>query len=478
MSRTPRALAAVTLGVTAGLVVSAAPAGAAADHGRARFTPGAPGAGDPYFPDMGNGGYDVAHYDIGLKYDPETKGIQAVTRIKARATQNLSRFNLDFLGPLKISALRVNGHRVSYERTGAQELVITPRKGLRKHRRFTVTVVYSGVPQTINDATLGTSGWVPNPDGAVMLNQPFGAATVFPVNDHPTDKATYTFTLAAPKGLTTLANGDLRGKWTQGGWTTTRWVVRHPMASELSMLAIGKYDVLTGRTEDGVPNLTATDHNMAIRPDDAEKFHRQTAEVTDFQSALYGRYPFTSTGGIVVKAGVGYALETQGRPVYDLGRRPGSIPSGGLLAHELGHQWFGDSVSPEKWSDIWLNEGFATYSEWLYAEKFNGTPVQESFDELYATPASDDLWKGIVSDPGRDHIFDGLVYDRGAMAIHVLRTTIGDKDFYRLLKAWPAAYRYRNASTKDLVRFAERLSHENLDAWADAWLYSEGKPAL
>ncbi|MCP9950257.1 M1 family metallopeptidase [Actinomadura madurae] len=473
MSRTSRALAAVSLGAAASLAVTAAPAGAAA-----RFTPGAPGAGDPYFPDMGNGGYDVAHYDIGLTYDPGTKGIQAVAKIKARATQNLSRFDLDFLGPLKISSLRVDGRAASYTRTGAQELVVTPRKGLRKHRTFTVTVAYSGVPQTINDATLGTSGWVPTPDGAVMLNQPFGAATVFPVNDHPTDKATYTFTLSAPRNLTTLSNGDLRGRWTKGGWTTTRWEVRNPMASELSMLAIGKYDVLTGRTKAGIPNLTATDLAMAIKPDDAKKFHQQTAEVTDFQNGLYGRYPFTSTGGIVVKGGVGYALETQGRPVYDLGRRPGGIPSEGLLAHELGHQWFGDSVSPARWSDIWLNEGFATYSEWLWAEHSSGTPVQQSFDDVYATPADNGLWKGKVADPGRDHIFDGLVYDRGAMAVHVLRQKIGDKAFHRLLKAWPSAYRYGNASTKDFVRFAERLSHKNLDAWAEAWLYSEGKPSL
>lgn len=164
--------------------------------------------------------------------------------------------------------------------------------------------------------------------------------------------------------------------------------------------------------------------------------------------------------------------------MYDLGRRPGSIPSTGLLAHELGHQWFGDSVSPAKWADIWLNEGFATYSEWLYAAAHGGPTVQKQFDETYATPASDGLWKGKVADPGRDHIFDGLVYDRGAMAVHVLRTKIGERAFSQLLKAWPAAYRYGNASTKDFVRFAERLSRKDLDAWAKAWLYSEGKPSL
>ncbi|WP_030165327.1 M1 family metallopeptidase [Spirillospora albida] len=477
MSRSPRVLAAVSAGAAAALVATAAPA-AASPGAQVRFGPGAPGAGDPYFPDMGNGGFDVAHYDIGLSYDPGTKGLRGVAKITARATQNLSRFNLDFLGPLTISALTVDGRKAAHTRTGAQELVITPRKGLRKGTRFTVTVAYAGVPRTIDDPALGRSGWIPTADGGLMLNQPFGAATVYPVNDHPTDKATYTWTLAAPKALTTLANGDLTGTWSRGGWTATRWQMRRPMASELSMIAIGRYDVLKGRTPGGVPNITATDQAMKITAENARRFHDQTAEVTDFQSTLFGRYPFGSTGGVVVKAGVGYALETQGRPVYDLGRRPGAIPSGALLAHELGHQWFGDSVTPKRWADIWLNEGFATYAEWLHAERFSGTPVQKSFDDVYATPADDDLWKGEVADPGRDGIFNGLVYDRGAMAVHVLRTTIGDKAFHRLLREWPAAYRYRNASTADFVRFAERLSGKDLDGWARSWLHSEGKPAL
>ncbi|WP_308286886.1 M1 family metallopeptidase [Actinomadura parmotrematis] len=458
--------------------MTAAPAGAAPAGAAARYTPGAPGAGDPYFPDMGNGGYDVAHYDVALKYDAASKGIAAVTEITARATQNLSRFDLDFLGPLKISALTVDGRRAAYARTGAQELVITPPKGLRKGARFTVKVAYAGVPQKIDDPALGLSGWIATPDGGVMLNQPIGAATVYPVNDTPVDKATYTFTLTVPQGLTALAGGDPAGTRTRGGLTTTRWVARQPMASELTMIAIGKYDVVKGRTPGGVPNITATDRALSISAATAKTFHDQTAAVTDWESSLYGRYPFSSTGGLVVKAGVGYALETQGRPVYDLSRRPGTAPSGGLLAHELGHQWFGDAVTPKRWADIWLNEGFATYSEWLYAEKFSGTPVQKSFDATYDQPADADVWQGVVSDPGRDHIFDELVYDRAAMAIHVLRGKIGDKAFFALLKGWPAAYRYGNASTADFVRYAQRISHKDLSVWAKQWLYSPGKPAV
>lgn len=472
MSRSPRVMATVALGAAAALLLPAA----TADAGT-RFTPGAPGAGDPYFPDMGNGGYNVANYDINLNYDPKSRAIRAVTKIKARATQNLSRFDLDFLGPLKISKLTVNGAKVSYRRSGAQELVITPSKGLRRDTVFTVVVVYSGVPKTIRDRALGVSGWVPTSSGAVMLNQPFGAATVYPVNDTPTDKATYDFTLTAPDYLTTLANGDLVSRRTSVGRTVSRWRMRQPMASELSMIAIGRYNVRVGKTGRGVPNLTATGSSLAIGPTAARRFQRQTGDILDFQTSTFGSYPFSSTGGIADRIGVGYALESQGRPVYDVST-PGRTPSGDLIAHELAHQWFGDSVTPRRWADIWLNEGFATYAEWLYYERFADTPVRESFNEVYATPAGDALWRGKVAAPGRDHIFDALVYQRGAMALYVLRTTIGDAAFQRLLKEWPAAYRFGNASTRDFIAFAERLSGRDLDPWATAWLYTAGKPAV
>ena len=473
MRRSPKTRAAVTLGVAAGLLL----AGVSPAHA-AGFSPGAPGAGDPYFPEMGNGGFRVSHYDIALKYDPETKGIHATTAVRARATQNLSRFDLDFQGPLKISSLTVNGRAASFTRSGTQELVITPPGGIRRGSGFTVVARYSGVPQTIKDPALGVSGWVPTHDGAVMLNQPIGAATVYPVDDHPSEKATYTFRLTAPSDLTTLANGEPAGRSSRHGWTTTRWRMRRPMSSELAMIAIGKYDVIRSRTPRGLLNITATDKSMDIPADQAKLFHKQTARVTDWEAATYGRYPFGSTGGITVDAGVGYALETQGRPVYDLGRHPGTVPDGGLLAHELGHQWFGDSVSPARWADIWLNEGFATYSEWLWAAKTEGKPVQKSFDETYAAPPSDNVWKGVVSDPGRDHIFDSLVYNRGAMAIHALRGEIGDAAFWRLLRTWQVVHRYRSASTKDFVTLARRVSHRDVSKWAHDWLYSAGKPAL
>ncbi|MFD0856475.1 M1 family metallopeptidase, partial [Actinomadura adrarensis] len=442
------------------------------------FTPGAPGAGDPYFPDMGNGGYDVAHYDLKLSYDPGTKAIDASAEIDARATQNLSRFNLDFSGPLQISALKVDGRKAAFKRTGAQELEITPSKGIRKNRKFTVSVAYSGVPQGVNDPALGTSGWVPTANGALMVNQPIGAATVYPVNDIPADKATYSFTLTAPKDLTTLANGDFAGKVTRGNLTTSRWEMRQPMASELAMLTIGKYDVVTTKTSTGIPNITATDQALGISPELAKSFNAKTASIQDWLATKFGKYPFSSTGGIALNAGIGYALETQARSIYDLGRRPGTIPSDTLLAHELAHQWYGDSSTPERWADIWLNEGFATYAEWMYMEAFQGTPVQDTFDDVYSTPADNGLWTPVVADPGRDNIYHGAVYDRGAMTIHALRLEIGERDFARLIKDWPTRTRGKTFTTAEFIRFAEDVSGERLDDLFKKWIYTSGKPAL
>ncbi|ROO84463.1 peptidase M1-like protein [Actinocorallia herbida] len=442
--------------------------------GGGRFTPGAAGAGDPYFPDSGNGGYDVKDYDLSFAYDPATGAITATARIRAEATQDLSSFDLDFLGPLVVDGVEVDGP-ARWRREGAQELIVTPRKGIVKGRTFTTTVAYHGVPQRIDDPALGTSGWIATSDGVMALNQPFGAATYYPVNDTPKDKATYSVTVTAPSDLTVLANGEKTREKTSRGRTTVTWRMRQPMASELAMLTIGKYNVTRGRTEAGVPSVTAVD--TALDTGQGAGFFATTNTVTDWMQRTWGRYPFGSTGGIVDNVGVGYALETQGRSVYDIGT-PGRLPSTGTIAHELAHQWFGDSVTPALWKDIWLNEGWATYNDWLYAEATGGRTAQAAFDAAYARAATNPSWQTVMGDPGRDGIYDWSSYTRGAMTLHVLRTTIGDAAFYRLGRAWVSRHEGGVVSTADFRALAEKVSGKDLDALFTTWVYTPGKPAL
>jgi len=461
--KTSRIVAAVVVA----LVASLGPASAQASAG---FSPGAPGAGDAYFPDMGNGGYDVSHYELELRYDPATGVLDGKARIAASATQNLSRFNLDFQGPLTIDALTVNGASAGYAREGVQELAITPQSGLRDGSQFAVEVSYHGVPEKIDDPALGASGWVATEDGAVALNQPFGAATFYPVNDTPQDKATYAYRLTVPSGFVALANGEPGPLQTAGGWTTSTWNMNQPMASELAMVAIGRFTVHADAT-----NITAID--TALDPHDRRgaAFHSLTAELQAWEETVFGPYPFGSTGGIIDHVGVYYALETQGRSVYD---QTDAKLDTSTIVHELAHQWFGDSVSPKKWADIWLNEGFATYAEWLHSEYSGGKTVQQIFDKTYAQKPDASVWQGIVADPGRDNIFNSLVYNRGAMTLHALRLRIGDGVFFTLIRRWAAGHQYGNVSTSDFIAFAEQVSGQQLDDLFGKWVFTSGKPAL
>ncbi|MDX6738562.1 M1 family metallopeptidase [Actinocorallia sp. A-T 12471] len=462
----PRLLAAATL--SAALVLVPVSAGAA------DFRPGASGSGEKYFPGMGNGGYDVTHYGIKLGYDPGTLLLTGRVKVTARATHDLSRFNLDLRG-LQVRSVTVDGKAAKFRRAGAQELVITPAKGIPNGKKFTVVVVYDGKPAQINDDPLGTSGWVATRDGAVALNQPFGAATWFPVNDTPKDKAAYDFTITVPKGLTAIANGDFLGRKTAKGKSVYRWRMKQPMASELSMVAIGKYKVLRTNTG-GLPSYTAIDSELA-GAGQLKKYDKKTRSVVRWLSSRFGAYPFTSTGGVVDEVNVGYSLETQGRPVHDWNLK-GKNPPDGLIVHELAHQWFGDSVTPAKWKDIWLNEGFATYAEWMWSEKSGGATAAELFRLAYSAGPNADVWKGVLAEPGRDHIFDNFIYQRGAMTVHRLRVALGDKVFFGMLKSWLANREGGTVSTKGFQAFAEKYSGKQLDGLFDKWVYKAGKPKL
>src|SRR5512132_4507167 len=268
------------------VLAAAAPAGAAD-----RFTPGAPGLGDPFFPLAGNGGYDVAHYGLRLRYDPATGHLDGSATIRAVATQDLSRFDLDLRG-FRISRLSVNGRAASFTRQG-QELVITPARGLPAGKAFTVRVRYAGVPTVVTDPDESIEGWVPTDDGAFVVNEPQGSPGWYPVNDNPRDKATYDFRVTVPAGLTVMANGVLVSQTTSAGKTTWVWRESDPMAPYLATTPLGKFD-LTVSHVGGVPSYVAVDPQLA-----KGQVLSKLPEAVELYSSIYGPYPFDAVGAIV-----------------------------------------------------------------------------------------------------------------------------------------------------------------------------------
>ncbi|MFI6638279.1 M1 family metallopeptidase [Streptomyces sp. NPDC050504] len=439
----------------------------------ADFTPGASGIGDPYYPASGNGGYDVSHYDLRLKYQPTTDVLEGTATIQATTTQNLSRFNLD-LG-LAVSEVRVNGKKAKFVKEGDQELVVTPVTPLQKGKSLSVVVRYAGKPSEVKIG--GWTAWHRTPDGGVAAQEPDSAAWWFPSNDHPLDKATYDVSVSVPEGHSAISNGTLQSQSTRYGWTRFNWRSNKPQASYLATLAVGKFDITTDTTENGIPVLNAYSKDLGDNEGAARASIERTAEVTDWLTEVFGPYPFNATGGYVPNVTSGYALETQTRPFYS----PRQFANGAnvsVVVHEIAHQWYGDSVSVNHWKDIWVNEGFARYSQWLWSEKEGEGTAQEIADYVYASRAADDpFWTVKPGDPGPDNQFHIAVYDRGALALQALRNKIGDKDFFAILKGWPQANKYGNARVADFVKYAEKISNKPLSGLFDTWLYQTSKPS-
>jgi hypothetical protein len=690
MSRKLASLIAVVV-----LVVAGAPAALAAPP--SQFSAGAAGIGDPYFPGDGNGGYDVQHYDLAVSYDPATNRLTGVATIQARATQNLSAFNLDFVG-LRLRSVTVNGVAAVTQRKG-QELTVNPRTGLTNGSAFTVVARYDGVPETLQE--FGLSGFIHTDDGAIVIGEPHVAATWFPANDHPRDKATFTFHITVPTGIEALSNGALVGQQANGAWTTWNWDAVEPMATYLAMMAIGQFDIdaytagglsywdaidsalladsapaipvqsgaqflysqmadfsfkrltrtisvpaggatlsfdairdtepgwdfffveartagaddwttlpdLTGHTtqdtgecpynywgiqtqyehyltpyiadpgdpadpEDdffrctpsgttgawnaisgasggwehwsvalpdagGAPRQVevsisyASDYAVQLQgvavddivvstgagstgfendgntldgwviaaapagsePNDntwtvateipaipgvgtgAQQSFARQPEIIGWEADTFGPYPFATAGGIVDEAGVGFALENQTRPTYSPFFFGPNQPNDYVVVHELAHMWFGDSLAVDTWQYTWLNEGFASYAEWLWSEREGDGTAEQIFNDFASIPPEDEFWLLAIGDPGPFQFFDFPVYARGAMTLHALRREVGDHRFFQILQTWAAEQANGNVTTREFIDLAERISKKDLDPLFANWL-SAGYPVI
>lgn len=332
------------------------------------------GAGDRYYPDLGNTGYQAEHYTLDLSVDPVRGTLAGTARIQARATRELSRFSLDLVG-LSVQRVTVDGAPATASRTD-DKLVITTARLIPAGHDFQVAVVYQGTPRPIADPSGDSTGaaqvgWHHDGDEVYVASETAGARTWYPVNDTPEDKATYTFHVTVPAGYTAVANGqptahDSTGHGSTGTTTTFTWQSTAPMASYLATLEIGRFTQMTSTGPHGLPILSYAPDALAAQT--RRTFADLPAMIGYFETIL-GAYPFQTAGVTVVSPAFRWSLETQTRPVYgsQILTLPPDVAQEGI-SHELAHQWFGDSLTPAQWSDIWLNEGFATYLSWLWLE--------------------------------------------------------------------------------------------------------------
>jgi aminopeptidase N len=426
------------------------------------------GAGEPFFPHSGTRAYDVLHYDVQLSYRPDDRRLRATATIEATPTETLSRFSLD-LDDLRVTEVLIAGAPVGFSHKHGK-LVVDPTAPLEAGRPFVVVVRYGGTPEEITDPDGTTEGWIINEEGAAALGEPSGTASWLPCNNTPRDKASFGFHLTVPTPLKAVANGQLQLVSRSAGQTTFDWSEAQPMAPYLATVDIGP-GKLTQSTIAGVPAWLFVDSFDETK--EALRSVRALPQIIAFESHAFGPYPFDSAGSIVNEIPADYAaLETQTRPTY-------AYPPDRLtVVHEMAHQWFGDSVSLTRWPDIWLNEGFATWAEWFYAEHQGGPSTTKVFRRLYRTPASDKaFWDPPSGRPGTpEHLFGTSVYVRGGLTLEALRMKVGTATLLTILRGWAERHRYGNATIPDFIALAEEVSGRKLHRFFDTWLYKPGKP--
>jgi aminopeptidase len=441
---------------------------------------------DRYLPGAGDLGYRVRRYELELDYRVAANRLTATARIQATAVSSLPRFSLDLAG-LRVTKVTIDGSRTAKYTQRGRKLHLTPATPIGAGSSFTVTVQYSGNPRPVS-GVWGEVGWEELTDGVIVAGQPNGAPSWFPCNDRPADKASYLIKVTAEAAYTVLANGKLVDTSVRGSTRTWTFEQAEPMATYLASLQIGRYELLA-LSENPIPQHGAIPQHgdvpqhgavpARLRRAFARDFARQPAMMAAFQR-LFGPYPFAEYTVVVTDDDLEIPLEAQGMSVFGANHVDGRHGSERLVAHELAHQWFGNSLTVRHWQDIWLHEGFACYAEWLWSQESGGPATdllaRKAWRRLDERPQ--DL---VLADPGPQLMFDDRLYQRGALTLHALRLTLGDPGFFSLLRRWTADNRFGHVSTRSFLQHCEDAAPpaaEDIRSLLAAWLFASPLPHL
>ncbi|MBX7431251.1 M1 family metallopeptidase [Mycobacterium sp. Y57] len=428
---------------------------------------------DPYLPTTGNFGYRVSRYELELEYKVTINRLAGAATITAVTLAELKAFTLDLSGALSVSKVAVNGKRPAHFRTGEGKLHVTLVDKLPAGAAMTIAVRYGGTPRPIR-SHWGEVGLEELTDGVLVAGQPNGASSWFPCDDHPSAKASFRIQITTESSYFAIANGKLLSRRARAGMTTWIYEQAEPTSTYLVTLQIGMY--ARHRMAKNGAEIFAVLPARLRRTFDHD-FGRQQQMMKLFVK-LFGPYPLATGYTVVVTDDdLEIPLEAQGISIFGANHCDGQRGSERLIAHELAHQWFGNSVTAQRWRHIWLHEGFACYAEWLWSEHCGERSADELaryyHQRLVASPQN-----LVLADPGPRDMFDDRVYKRGAITLHVLRKRIGDTDFFALLKEWTTRYRHASVVTDDFTGLAAHYADDPLRPLWAAWLYSPEVPAL
>jgi aminopeptidase N len=361
----------------------------------------------------------------------------------------------------------VNDVATSYSRAGddAAKLHVTLPAPVAADETVRITVAYSGVSAMTGQMGLIFNAGANGKQFVCTVAEPNSAHLWFPCNDRPDDKATFLVALSVATPYSVLVTGDLVSR--RRGAGTTRWVYERnePTSPYLMSVQVGRYELIE-LAAGGVSQRAAIP--PALRTVFRHDFGRHGEIMATFER-VFGPYPFREYVVVVADDDLDDPIEAQGMAVFGRNHLDGRRTHERLVAHELAHQWFGNSLTVADWKHIWLNEGFATYAEWVWSEVSGGPSAGEHAAQWHALLRTypEDI---AVADPGVGRMFDPLVYKRGALTLHALRTRVGDVAFFAMIQAWVAEHRHGTVTTGQFRVHAQRFAVEPLSELFTVWL--------